>query len=237
MDNKSLNDIIHSEYLAMLFIEFSKAQGIDLEKENLSTKEKEFNGWIKAMQQVKNLYADFVFDKISDSILTAELGKGRLNSIVPDLNKKGIETIAITPYIETFDPTIVQGNNGKISYNSYTQNIEIKYENPEIQAFAPNITPDYFYQIDTLITHLPMRSKSISTLIETSRIYNDIAIGAYGFTEDKDIDSKIRRLQEIKEKINSFYCVGCDEEYIRENGMYLYLLKSNQKTRILVKSR
>lgn len=200
----------------------------------MESREKEFNEWVSAMFQVNGNYANLVSYMVDDASLVGELGKGRYNSVVPNLNEAGIETIAITPYINTFDEGKVVGYNGKIRFTPRTGETVIRYESPKFQACAPNINPKYgfpiIHKIDTLITHLPIGDVSIRPLVESSRQYNDVAIGAYGFIDDKNKDDKLRLLKDIKEKIESFYCVSCDDEYIIENGSYLYLLKSNQKT-------
>lgn len=231
---KELKELEYREYMAMLYLEFCNSKGIDVAKESMGSREKEFNEWVSAMFQVNGNYANLVSYMVDDASLVGELGKGRYNSVVPNLNEAGIETIAITPYINTFDEGKVVGYNGKIRFAPRTGETVIRYESPEIQTIAPNINPMYEYsQIDTLITHLPIGDVSIRPLVESSRQYNDVAIGAYGFIDDKNRNDKLRLLKDIKEKIESFYCVGCDDEYIIENGSYLYLLKSNQKTKVL----
>jgi len=227
---ENLIEIIYIEYITMLYIEFCNSQGIDYSKESMESREKDFADWLVQMTMVKKHYASLVGYMLEDSELVGELGKGKYNSVVPNLNESGIEALAITDYIDTFEQGTVKGYSGRIMLNPISKKAEIKYESPLVQKVAPNINGESSIGIDTLITHLPIIDVKARPLILSSAFNNDIAIGTYGFIGDKDFASKIRRLQQIKESIESLNCVNCDEEYTRENGEYLYLLKSSQKT-------
>lgn len=235
-------EYIDMEYMTMLYVEFCKSQGLKIgtdEKEFFKYKEA-FSSWIAEMYKVKGKYADLLSYMISDSRLIAELGKGKYDSVAPELKDKGLSIIAITPYIETLKSERIKGFDGKVRFyreNRYSAITPIiKYEDPLVQKVAPNIVPcDEKESIDTLITHLPISEVSLKPLIKSSGQSNDIAIGFYGLLEDKNIEDKIRELLRIKVYIEDLYCVNCEEERITENGMYLHILKSKQKQLVLRK--
>lgn len=234
---EELKNMTYREYMAMLYIEFCKTQGIDYEKTGMFTYESLFISWIANNAKIKEKYTDLLIYLISNSVLIGELGKGRYDSLVPNLNMKGYESISVSPYVSTFEEGSVVGYDGKVRCHENLGAI-IKYENPRDQFRAPNINPFFETEsIDTLVTQLPVANVSLNPLIESSRHYNDVVIGAYGSIEDKDMKEKIAKLRDIKEAIESMYYMSCEEEYVRENGSYLYVLKSKQKTLTLEKVR
>ncbi len=235
-ENEELKQMTYIEYMAMLYIEFCKTQGIDFEKTGMFTYESLFISWIANNAIIKDKYTDLLIYLLSNSVLIGELGKGRYDSVVPNLNTKGYTALSISPYISTFEKDTIVGYEGKVRLMQGEP--IIKYENEKNQVYAPNINPEFgFARIDTLITQLPVANVSLNPLIESSRRHNDIAIGAYGSIEDKDMKSKLDKLSKIKEAIESMYCMSCEEEFIKENGSYLYVLKSKQKTLTLEKTR
>lgn len=230
LDSSEISKMSCNEYLVMLYREFCESQGINYKKEGLFKRTKEFMDWVTFNFNIKNKYAELLSYMLDDSVI-GELDKGRFDSIVPNLTEKGYEAYAITPYASTFGDSSISVYNGKIVFLKNTEELYIQYESRQDSVKGPNIHPAFRCapKIDTLITQLPIENTNVTPLITSSAYYNDIAIDAYGSTEDKNIEDKLLKLRKIREAIESLYCVSCEEELISRNGMYAYAIKSHQK--------
>ena len=223
-----------NKYIQILFDQFKKANGLN-DNETIGEHRSELLDWIKALDPIKNKYAELLIYMHSSDGLIGELGKGICDTIVPHINKiyGTTRAIAITPHIETFEGTEFKVYNGELVLPNNDVFIEYK---DEIENFAPNCHPVFNTAIGTLITQLPNDYMDLNILAESSRQNNDVAIGFYGNTNDKDIAIKSRQLSKLKEVIENQYCVGCDEELITDNGTYQHIIVSKQKRLELVKT-
>ena len=182
------------------------------------------------MYNIKKGYVDLFLYMNSDSNLIGELGKGRYDSIVPELINRGFNAIAITPYARSMNMPFTFYD-GKITFMNHQPIIH--YSDNHDQSEAPNISDDSpYHHIDTLVTQLPIGNESLQLFIKSSCRYNDVVIGTYGFLDDKDRKEKMSKLQKIKTEIESSGCVYCDVGLVELNGTYQYIIKSNQKSLI-----
>lgn len=218
-----------------LFLQFKAATGA--KSATYKEVKSEFINWITTMCLIKDKYADLVSQMdIDRDKVVAELGKGYYDSIVPNLQERDLDAIALTPYgntfkngVKAFDGKLVK--NGKAPYILYPTNQE--------QFILPNCNPTYNTNIGTIIIQFPINSInpeklytliSLAALVESSRHYNDVIIGSYGNTNDKNMSKNIETLRVIRERIEDMYCMSCEEELVEENGTYQHLIMSQQKT-------
>jgi hypothetical protein len=214
------------KYLLLLFDQFKKTQGMD-NKAKIDNYKSEFFDWVSTQKAIKGNYAKLLTNMDISGELIAELGKGFFDSIVPNLNGLYVEAIAITPFAETFKDSNLTVLNGEIVL--LNGNAIINYNDSNNMLKYPNCNELINRDIRTLITQLPYNGVDITALVESSRQYNDVAIGSYGNTNDKDAYDKVQLLRRIKDIIESQYCVGCDEELITDNGTYKHIILSHQK--------
>lgn len=215
-------------YMWELFIHFMVANGIKLNDLSIDTK-LEFKSWLALMNSIKDKYADLVCSMYIDKEkVIAELGKGYYDSIVPNLQSRNLDAVALTIYANTF-------KNEVKAYNGKIHNIEnpyILYTSKDKQNKLPNCNPLFNTNIGTIIVQLPIDGISmaqIKALIESSRRYNDIIIGSYGIISDKNLKANIKKLREIKERIENLNYMSCKEEFVEDNGTYQHLIMSHQK--------
>ena len=145
-----------------------------------------------------------------------------------------MDAIAITPYAETFQSTNVTAYNGELVI--YQDGPIIIYEDINGLYTYPNCNYTVDTSIRTLITQLPHEDAGLKALMESSRHNNDIVIGAYGNTNDKDAIFNYQLIRRIKSDIENQYCVGCEEVLTTDNGTYSYVILSNQKKLELCKT-
>lgn len=225
-----INDI----YMQILFIEFCDAVGINIYKGNfnyqaqLKKHETEFKDWIKLLHEIKEEYAKNLLSIKNDSRLMAELGKGKHETIVPNLVSNGQNAIAITLFADTLESAAIIKYNGKIAY--LDDGPIIRYTDPKYQLESANINPEFNTDIDTLLYQLPDFSNrvNVDALVASSRAYNDILIGAFGNTSDKDYRRKLITLKKLKSQIEFNSGVSCQFEILEQNGIYLTYLLSEQ---------
>lgn len=218
------NDKINDLYMKLLFKEYKKVFAVG-DKDTLKMHRENFKNWIVSIQKYKELYAKYVLELSKESELLGELGKGKYNSVIPNILSFGKNGIAITRYASTF-------NNSKLAVNgeliSYFGTPIIKYDNPFDQINYPNINPNFNTDITTLITELPYDKVDINALINSSRLINSVIIGSYGNLKDNNLKSKIYLLRKIKESIISINEIECKEEYITEGEQYSHIIITKQ---------
>jgi hypothetical protein len=219
-------------YLLLLFEQFKRTQGMNSSVRCEDCK-KEFNDWLSMQQSIKERYAQLLTEMYVGEGLIAELGRGSFDSIVPNLNEWSINAIAITPFAETFMNPNFEVYNGELIL--LDGNSTIMYKDGNNNDNYPNCNATIDTSISTLITQLPSNHVSVNALMKSSRQNNDIAIGCYGNTNDKNARENIDLLRKIKSTIENQYCVGCDEELITNNGTYSHIITRQQKKLILEK--
>ena len=221
------------EYILSLFNQFKISQGMS----NLAKYEyykNAFSDWLSNQQRIKDRYVQLLIAMNMRDGLVAELGKGINDSVVPDLCDLSIDAIAITPYANTFKNTNVTACDGELVICQ--DGPIITYENSKDMYSCPNCNNMLDTSIKTLITQLPHNDSSLKALMESSRCNNDIVIGAYGNTNDKDALFNYQLIRRIKDSIENQYCVGCEEVLTTENGTYNHIILSSQKRLELCKT-
>lgn len=221
------------KYLLLLFEQFKRTQGMGTSV-SIEEYKKEFNDWLSAQQLIKDSYVSLLTDMNVGNGLIAELGKGIYDSIVPTLNEWSIDAIAVTSFAETFKNPNFEVYNGRLI--SLDGSSIITYEDKNNMYNYPNCNTDINTNIRTLITQLPLISNEINPLINSCRQNNDIAIGCYGNTNDKNSSNNVQLLRSIKSIIENQYNVDCDEELTTQNGAYSHIIITHQQKLLLEKT-
>ena len=175
----------------------------------------DFNSWLNQRKDLSSTYRSLLdyLESESDYSMTAELGKGLVDSIAPDTG-----TTIITPYTYGFNRR--QGNRiiqGTISYVSSNDTHKSLEEN------------DKTLHLDTFMTQNPYHNQELDIFekMHNSEKY-DIIVGIYGTNYDKDKETKLKLLKEFKERLYENY----KEEYMRYNDKYFYAIATKHKTKL-----
>ena len=151
---------------------------------------------------------------------TAEVGKGRYDTIVKPFN-----TTIITPHISGLETL---GNERIINAE-----LVVMGETPVLFGTNKNGKPISSSSNLTFMTqnpYTPIEIRNWEDLHNSGE--NDIIVGVYGSIYDKDIESKLKQIQELEEKLNG--------SYIREGAVvcdtYSYAIASKRKVKTLVKT-
>lgn len=166
----------------------------------------DFNNWIARNRGMGDNFlhtlemSEIYYDKDS----CAEIGKGYRDSLV-----LSFETTIITPYVEGLDK---RPNTAKVidSEFSVSFGVPMIYEKDEIVP-ETIIKPT---EIDTFMTHNPYTGTNINSWaqLHKSSNYGGIIVGVFGKKYDKDMEMKIKQLNNLKKLLQ--------ENYIYENISY-----------------
>lgn len=211
------------KYLSLLIEQFKQANGIKNVDVNSQSFVSEFSEWIKLRQDISRNYLALLeymdLSKFADYD-TAEIGKGKCDTIV-----KPFDTTIITPHIyglETLENERVI--NSELVVMGGTPVLFGNGKNGKLVSSSTALT---------FMTQNPYATVDIRNWedLHNSRNY-DIIVGFYGSIYDKDIDSKLKQIQELEEKLNGLY--------IREDTVigdtYSYAIASERKVKTLVKT-
>lgn len=213
----------YEKYINNLINQFALAKGISNVDINSEEFINEFNEWLIEQKNIGKEYLS-ILDEIGfniDDSNCIEVGKGKYDSIVKDLS-----TTIITPdYTLLYRGLRNRVINGDINVlNGYPMLINY--------TSMGNIMSKYFINSNIYMTQNPFNS---SNILNWDKIYNsgnNIIIGSYGKTQDKDKNKKIDELIEFKNKLqDDFIC-----ENIISGDTYINILGSNPKVKKLVKS-
>lgn len=213
-------------YLDFLIMQYKLSTGIkniDVKSETFTS---DFTSWINSRNVIREEYKYFIENMKFNFNTTdcAEIGKGNLDSLV-----KNLDTVIISPFSSTFkDVSDDRLINASMKVN---ENGPILVEENEININQKEIPP---YVIRTYMTqnpYLPFNIENWENLHNCGK--NNIIVGVYGSTSDKDIESKINQLKKLKEKLtDNFYKV----EYEISNNNYFYAIGSMRNPVQLVKN-
>jgi len=198
--NKKETEISYQEqqYLNHLIEQFKKAT----KTENIDINSPEFimdlnnwvarNNWIGMTSCFSNLEELGIY---TDRATCAEIGKGYRDSLA-----MFSDTTIITPYSKR-----LENREGK----TITSEFNIEYGTPMIYE-DKEMVPERIIkptEIDTFFTHNPYIDTNINSwaYIHQNNAYNGIIIGAYGNTEDKDMDEKIQKLIKLRKILEDNY--------------------------------
>ena len=208
--NKKNNNNLREEYimnLAKIYKEATGTKTIDLESQMFLD---ELTSWIKERNKIMQQYAICLnyMDIEYDNPMTIEVGKGIYDSIACENNT----TTIITPYAQDL----------KQLYQNKILEGTIKIDNKHSKE--KDLT-NYIENFDTFMTHNPYHKKEIK---DWPILYNDlkynIILGVYGKNFDKDKESKLKMLKEIKERIIS---EQCHDKFIKINDDYFYTIEAS----------
>lgn len=206
-------------YIRLLFEQFKQAEGIKSFNEETKLFMIDIICWIKEREKIgqEYLYLLNELDIPFEYRDCAEIGKTYLDSAV-----KNFGTTIITPYINGFEKDRVIEGQFEVFESKPTIIIPKEQERKIISSQA----------IRNFITHNPYSEESIATWhhLHNSRNGN-IAVTVFGKTYDKDIDSKIKMLKSLKDKLE----YPSQEVYETIQDNYFYIVGSKPKTKQLHK--
>ena len=211
------------KYLSLLIEQFKQATGtknVDINSQSFMS---EFSEWIKSRQNISNNYLDLLeymeLSQISDPD-TAEVGKGQYDSIVNPFNttiitphSKGLETLGNrvinSDFVVMGDTPVLFGPNQSGNPVSTSSSLTFMTQNP----------------------YTPVEIRNWEQL-HNSRNHN-IIVGVYGSIHDKDIETKIRQLESLKQRLTDSFK---EEQYVIDDT-YCYAIASERMVKRLVKTR
>lgn len=212
------------KYLNKLIEQFKSATGTKKVDVNSQEFVKEFSEWVKSRKLMGKDYTSFIeYMAVHPTVISKEsieIGKGKHDSIALDT---GIHMI--TPYSEGIKRT----NAGIITANFFVYDgipAIIRYNKGGNQIEA--IDPQY---VRSFLTHNPYEQSCIRNWEQLHNIGGIITVGIFGSLHDKDIESKIRQLEMLKDKMNS----GYKDDYATIDDSYFYAITSTRK--VLVKTK
>lgn len=216
-----------SEYLNKLIEQFKSAKGIKSVDVNSKEFINEFREWILSRKSIGNNYADFIeYMGCYPTIFNGEaveIGKGQHDTIALD-NTIGI----ITPYSEGLDviiPEIVVAD-FKVQNGLPTM---IKNSKNAVQSEIVDTT-----RVRRFLTHNPYDESCISNWEQLHNNKENITVGVFGSIYDKDKNTKIRQIEELKDKM---YNYSFKEEYDTLGETYYYAVSSTRKVLVKCKYR
>lgn len=206
------------EYLRLLFKQYCEALGSKYQNVSLDN---QFVDWILERKKIGEQYYSQLKELDLNSKIeeynTIEVNKGKYDSVVDKT-----DMTIITPYTDNFN------RDGKI----LTGNFEINYSIPTF------VTQNAIFNISLLkdfriMTHNPYHIFDIDGWEKLpNQGYNEILIGVFGKTYDKDYNDKIKHLQHIEQLIRSNTLM----DFFTINDSYIGYVASNSSQKKLVKT-
>lgn len=215
-----------SEYLNKLIEQFKSAKGIKCADVNSKEFMNDFREWLSSRKSMGNDFAEFVdymgcHPTVFD-LATVEVGKGIHDTIGLDCNI-GV----ITPYSEGLDTMIP---------DIVTANFEVQNDGfPTIIRKSGN---GVLYggvdisRVRRFLTHNPYDASCIRNWEHLHNNKENITVGVFGSIYDKDMEQKIRQIEELKNKMTSGFF---KEEYDTSRENYYYAVSSTRK--VLIKEK
>lgn len=206
-------------YKQKLLEQYKSSQGINSSSNQSKIYMADFVPWLLKQQSIGNNYAEFLeyLELPFDNYNCAEVGKNEFDTIV-----KPYRTTIITSDMEGL-ATINQTRiiNGDFQVQRELPTIIIPSDNHTIRKIIPQT------RIRTYMTQNPYNQSNITNW---ENLHNSkeaaIILGVYGSTYDKDIEEKIKQLQDLKEKLLD----DIIESYEEYNDEYYYVISSNIKS-------
>ena len=216
---------LNNEYYNYLLKQFLDAKGLRMDDMNSHYFISSFTDWIKENQKIGEEYLQFLFQICGKNVIdredTFEVGKGKLDSIV-----KNLKTIIISPYGEEFTDVdrerIICGRLGingclPFCYKESKNSIEKTRKSYSTNTFMTQ-NP---YSVDDIFNWECLQNGSS----------NSIIVGAYGDIKDKNVNQKIKMLEEFRKKL----ICNVNYEYITLNNNYFCIVNGSKKKKELVK--
>ena len=215
-----------SEYLNKLIEQFKRAKGIKYADVNSKEFMNEFEEWLSSRKIVGCDFAEFIdcmacYPTVFNGE-TVEVGKGIRDTISLDCNI-GV----ITPYsegLDTMNPGIVIAN--------------FEVQNDGFPTISRNSGNGIIYggvdisRVRRFLTHNPYDAGCIRNWERLHNNKENITVGVFGSIYDKDMEQKIRQIQELKNKMVLY---SFKESYDTSGENYYYAVSSTRK--VLVKTK
>lgn len=218
---------MEKNYINKLIEQFKSATGtknIDVTSEVFIS---EFSEWIKKRMAISKGYVNFVdYMGVYPSIgySTYEIGKGKYDSIAKEA---GI--CMITPYFEDV-PSIDVPSIIKADFEFCLDTpIIVRKDNGK---YLSEVLDTKF--IDRFITQNPYNQYCIRNWEQLHNVGENITVGVYGNTFDKDMESKFKQIEMLRDG----FVDGCfKEEHGIDGDSYYYVVSSNRKPHVRVLER
>ena len=212
------------KYISLLIEQFKQATGIKNVDINSQSFMLEFSEWIKPRHSISNNYLDLLeYMELSQISYpdTVEVGKGQYDSIVKPFN-----TTIITPHIAGLETL---GNERVIN-----SEFVVIGNTPVLFGNNRNGKPIATSSALTFMTQNPYTPTQIANWeqLHNGR-ENDIIVGIYGSVYDKDTESKIKQIEDLRDRLDDSY----KEEYAVVGDTYCYAIASERMVKRLVKTR
>lgn len=186
-------------YTNELVKQFLMAKGIKNADFTSQDFKAELNKYITVREEIQYHYLD-LFDDMEINVYhnpkVAEVGKGKKDTVTA----YG-DSVILSPYADEVECKGIK--------------VKTKIDASELLTYAN------LYELTTFITQNPYNENDVNELLKLANRYNyNIIIGVYGFTSDKDKDSKIKSLREFANK--SYYAPFEDGYEDSDYGYYCH---------------
>ena len=227
-----------TEYLFKMFLEFSKAYGINDTFNNFEKYQDLFARWAYDKEKASRSYVQlFDYMKNCDEIepfVIAEFGKGKYDTAVISMNYyTPHKSIVISPYAETITLSGIEIHKGELSEAG--GETFVKYDSEIDYSLRPNCNPFFNDDINTLMTQVPFTREKLKPFLNLVDSNKTLFIGTYGSMEDKDKDENIRKIRDLYNELNSISYRDVNFCSESENGSYLSAIKINSKEKVVRK--
>ena len=203
-----------SQYMNYLVEQYKSSRGI---KENIDINSQifklDFSIWLEERSLQTLQYANFICNMgVTPSIESSsiEIGKGHLDSIASDLNIP-----MITPYVD--DASRLDALNAGFVVSNATP--------IAVTPSGKTYNCGEFSFANRYITQNPYTPYKIKNFNQLHNNGFNITVGVYGSQYDKDIDDKIRQIEELSKKL---YGSECETNYDTYKDGYFYCVSSNR---------
>lgn len=213
----------YGKYTHYLFKQFADSRGINIENIDIHTNEfiSDVGRWIVKNQLIGDRYRDFV-DYMgvapSHEYNIAEVGKGKFDSIALKLDLPIITEFSAGMASESYSPIISK------------EFIVVSGKPALFPVFTDSVHAFTLSSIGRFVTHNPYNECFIADWQELHNSGGNITVGVFGDIHDKDKESKIKMLKELKTKM---ILDGLKDEYSTDGDMYFYAIASNRKVKSL----
>lgn len=213
-----------NKYLDLLVKQFKEAEGINNVDFYSESFVKDFSNWITRNQIIGKDYLSFLdymfyYEDIFDS-KTVEVGKGFLDSVL--LNT---DATIITPHSEC----LKQMKSGLIFLSSFNV-----YNGIPVITDKEGYKSSLGYAFENYITQNPYNIEEIKNWEQLPNMnHSNIVVGVYGSLKDKNKETKIRELRNLREKLDYNY----KETYGIVDDSYFYAISNEPRIQGLGKKR
>lgn len=211
-------------YIELLIEQFKQAKGIKNTDISLCLYYNEFTEWLSKRQVMTSDYASFIdcagiHPSVDEGCI--ETSKGQYDTITDYYD--GIAMI--TPYF--YDEMHTRGR--KIVRGEF-----VVIDSSPMVKIRCDLEPIDTTNVRRIITQNPYSNAEIA---HWEQLHNsgeeNITVGVYGDISDKDKNTKLKLLKDIRDKIND----ECIIDYTTDGDSYLAMVSSNRKIKTYQKTR